>query len=220
MSSRSVKTQPARRRLQCKPGKIVIVSSPSGGGKTSICRKLLSPARRDRGWRFSVSYTTRQKRPGERNGREYFFVNEDEFQQLVAADFFAEHFKVHLYHYGTPRRPLQQAPGKGDIMLLDVDVQGALRLKKEYPDALTIFILPPSIASLKQRLRKRGTETSDHLTVRFQNARKEMRLYPRFEYVVVNKELSEAVSRVLSIVEAHHCRTDKLNPEQMKRISG
>jgi len=170
--------------------------------------------------RFSISYTTRQRRPGERNGREYYFINDNEFQRLVAAGFFAEHFKVHLYHYGTPRGPLQQAPGKGGVMLLDVDIQGALRLKKEYPDAITIFILPPSIAALKERLRKRGTETSDQLAVRFHNARKEMRLYRRFEYVVVNKELGEAVSQVLSIVEAHHCRTDKLNPEQMKRISG
>ncbi len=105
-------------------------------------------------------------------------------------------------------------------MLLDVDVQGALRLKKVYPDAITIFILPPSITGLKRRLRKRGTETSGQLAVRFHNARKEMKLFHRFEYVVVNKVLSEAVSQVLGIVEAHHCRTDKLNLEQMKRIAG
>jgi guanylate kinase len=202
------------------PGKIVIISSPSGGGKTSICHRLLSRTRRQQGWTFSVSYTTRKARIGERHGREYFFVGESEFDRRVRAGFFAEHFRVHLYKYGTPRRPLEQVRRTGGVMLLDVDVNGAFRLRKEYPDALTIFILPPSLAELRRRLRKRGTETQEQLHVRFENARREMRLYRKFDYVVVNQDLDEAVADVLSIVRSHHCLTRTLPTEQIRQIIG
>ncbi len=203
-----------------KPGQIVIISSPSGGGKTSICRRLLSPMRRKAGWTFSVSYTTRKKRPGERDGREYCFVDEERFRQLVNRRFFAEHFKVHLYHYGTPRKPLEAIRNSGGVMLLDVDVQGAFRLCKEYPNAITIFILPPSVAALKARLRRRGTETREQLRVRFENARTEMRLYDRFEYVVINDELDEAVRDVLSIIRSGRCRVRDIPMEQIRKIVG
>jgi guanylate kinase len=105
-------------------------------------------------------------------------------------------------------------------MLLDVDVNGAFRLRKEFSDAITIFILPPSIAELRRRLRKRGTETQEQLRVRFENARREMRLYRKFDYVVVNQDLDEAVQDVLSIVRSHHCLTNTLPSEQIRRIIG
>lgn len=205
--------------MKRKPGTIVVISSPSGGGKTSICRKLLSPSRKKQGWQFSISYTTRKKRPSEKNGREYFFVTEQEFQKLVQADYFAEHFKVHLYHYGTPRKPLEKVLRQGGVMILDVDVQGAFRLKKEYPQAITIFILPPSIATLKRRLIKRGTETMEQRRVRFENSKKEISLYRKFEYSVINDDLDAAVGEVLSIINCHHCRTENLNPEQIRKLS-
>ena len=204
--------------MRSKPGKIVVISSPSGGGKTSICRKLLSPARKRRGWQFSISYTTRQKRPGERNGREYWFVSEARFKELIKANFFAEHFKVHLYRYGTPRGPLEQAVRQGGVIILDVDVQGAFRLKKVYPEAVTIFILPPSVRELRRRLIRRGTETPDQRRVRFENARKEMRLYRRFEYCVINEDLNTAVGEVLSIIDCHHCRSEHIRPEHIKKL--
>ena len=160
-----------------KPGKIVIISSPSGGGKTSICRRLLSPARKRQGWRFSVSYTTREKRPGEKDGRAYYFVSDQEFGHLAQSGFFAEHCHVHLYHYGTPRRPLEQIIKQGGVMVLDVDVQGAVKLRNVYPQAITIFVLPPSVAALRTRLKRRGTESKEQLKVRFQNARREMKLF-------------------------------------------
>ena len=203
-----------------KPGKIVIISSPSGGGKTSICRKLLSPTRRRQGWTFSVSYTTRKKRIGERNGREYHFVKEEKFHSLVKKDYFAEYFKVHLYHYGTPRGPLDGIRNKGGVIILDVDVQGAFKLRREYPDAITIFISPPSIAELKRRLRRRGTETDEQLKVRFKNAIDEMKLFYKFDYVVINKELNVAVKQVLSIINAHECRTDYINKKQFTEKIG
>ncbi len=199
-------------------GNILIISSPSGGGKTSICRKLLSPSRKKEGWQFSISYTTRKKRPNEKDGREYFFVSEAEFQQLVRKDFFAEHFQVHLYHYGTPRGPLEKVLSKGGVMVLDVDVKGALKLKKEYPQAITVFILPPSIAQLRRRLRRRGTETKEQLKVRFENSKAEIKLYNKFEYAVINDDLDTAVDKVLSIVKSHGCRTKMMKEEQITRL--
>jgi guanylate kinase len=205
-----------------KPGKIVIISSPSGGGKTSICRKLLTPGRRRQGWTFSISYTTRDRRYGERDGREYHFVDDKTFDELVRRDFFAEHFKVHLYKYGTPRGPLEQVSRRGGVMILDVDAKGAKKLHREYPDATSIFILPPSIADLKRRLKQRGTETREQLAVRLRNAIQEMRSFRRFGfgYVVMNKELNVAVRQVLDIIAADNLRVEKVDPEQIRRITG
>lgn len=204
------------------PGQIVIISSPSGGGKTSICRRLLSPARKRRGWTFSISYTTRRRRPGERNHREYHFVDDRQFDKLARSDFFAEHFKVHLYKYGTPRKPIDQIRKQGGVMLFDVDVQGARRLKTEYPDAISIFVMPPSRAELRRRLDRRGTETKEQLKIRLTNALSEMRTFKRFkiDYVVINEELSTAVSQVLSIVKAHPCRIDRFDSELLRKITG
>ena len=199
-------------------GKVVIISSPSGGGKTSICRKLLSTTRKKAGWRFSISDTTRAMRVGEKDGREYNFVTEKEFKEKVRANYYAEHFKVHLYNYGTPRKPLESVLKHGGVLLLDVDVKGAMKLKKEYPNAITIFIMPPSVKELRKRLIQRGTETKQQLKIRFENAIKELMLFKKFDYAVVNKELNTAVDEVLAIIKSHHCRTDILNAEQIKNI--
>lgn len=203
-----------------KPGKILIISSPSGGGKTSICRKLLSSARKKSGWEFSVSYTTRLPRRGERDGREYHFVLKKDFDRKVKESFFVEHFAVHLYQYGTPKHLLEQKIKKGGVLLLDIDVQGALKIKKNYPEAITIFILPPNEKALRRRLLARGTETKEQLKVRFENAKTEMDLYHKFEYVVINNDLSEAVTKVLNIVSSHECRSEIYKKEQISRITG
>jgi len=202
------------------PGRIVIISSPSGGGKTSICQRLLSPARKKKGWQFSISYTTREKRRGERNGREYHFINNEEFNRLAKSGFFAEHCCVHQYRYGTPRLPLEEVIRQGSVMVLDVDVKGAFKLRKVYPRAITVFVLPPSVAALRKRLKRRGTESKEQLKVRFQNARREMKLFRRFEYVVINDDLNTAVRQVLSIIDSHRCRTKNLDMEQIVKITG
>jgi guanylate kinase len=183
-----------------RPGTIVIISSPSGGGKTSICRRLLTPERESAGWRFSISYTTRDKRKGEENGREYFFVSDEEFARLADTDFFAEHFRVHLYRYGTPREQLNSVIAGGGVILLDVDVQGAARLRQEYPQAVSIFVQPPSIEALRQRLQKRGTETEDQLEVRLNNSIEEMKANKDFDHTVINEDLDTAVDQVLKII--------------------
>lgn len=172
-------------------GKIVIISSPSGGGKTTICRGLL---KRNPSWKFSISYTTRPMRDGEADGREYYFTSRPEFMKRRRTDFFAESARVHLHYYGTPRQPLEKAMTRGDIILLDVDVKGAASIKKEYPQSLSIFILPPSEAELRRRLKRRGTETREQVRVRLQNAIAEMKKFNRFDYVIINKNINEAVS--------------------------
>ncbi|MBI5267921.1 MAG: guanylate kinase [candidate division Zixibacteria bacterium] len=208
-----------------KPGLMVIISSPSGGGKSSICRRLLTPSRRKMGWKFSISFTTRPKRKSERDGREYHFVSQQKFQTLAAQGMFAEHFHVHLYDYGTPREPIQRLSQTGGVMLFDVDVQGATRLHEEYPDALTIFILPPSTTELRRRLKLRGTESKSDFQIRFENARKEMcavmqeRTYP-FDYVVINDKLDEAVADVLAIIRTGRLRYGRIPAEQIEKILG
>jgi guanylate kinase len=205
-----------------KPGKIVIISSPSGGGKTSICRGLLIDERKKEGWRFSISHTTRQKREGEQHGKEYFFVTEEEFDQKAAEGFFAEHFKVHLYKYGTPCEQLDNVVEHGGVILLDVDVQGAAEILKEYPDAISIFVLPPSKEQLKERLHRRGTETPEQLEIRYNNAKQEMNEYRNFQYTVINEQLDSAINDVLEIIAnhpaPHPCRTENINKEQITSI--
>lgn len=201
------------------PGKVIIISSPSGGGKSSICRKLLSRNRKA-GWRFSVSVTTRPRRPNEKNGREYRFVTHQEFMKRRKAGEFAESCQVHRFYYGTPRKPLDRIVESGGVILLDVDVKGAFKLKKKYRTAATLFILPPSKAELMRRLKKRGTEDDKHLRIRQKRAISEMRLFRKFEYVIINDDLDKAVKEVEMIVKSLHCRTDNLNSEQIDRIVG
>nr|MBN2276681.1 guanylate kinase [candidate division Zixibacteria bacterium] len=200
-------------------GKIVIISSPSGGGKSSICQSLLKKNRRS-GWKFSISYTTRPKRPNERDGREYFFVDHAEFMRLRDRGQFAEWCQVHRFYYGTPRQPLEEVLYNGGVMILDVDVKGARKLKKEYEKAVKIFILPPSRGELKRRLKQRGTEDDKHLKIRQRRALSEMKLYKQFEYTVINRDLETAVNEVDMIIKSLHCRRNNLDLEQIGRIIG
>jgi len=200
-------------------GKIVIISSPSGGGKSSICRRLLKRNRKA-GWTFSISYTTRPRRPNERDGREYYFVDHNEFMGLRRDGMFAESCQVHRYYYGTPRSPIEKIRRQGGVMLFDVDVKGARRLKEQYREAVTIFVLPPGRRELLKRLKRRGTEDDKHLRIRQRRALSEMKLYRRFEYVVINKELGSAIREVEMIVKTLHCRQAGLDPEQIRRIIG
>lgn len=208
----------SKRKRLGKRGQIVIISSPSGGGKTSICRKLLTPTRKNLGWRFSVSYTTRQRRKGEQDGREYQFVSLAEFRKMAAGSYFVESFKVHGHNYGTPRISLEKVIKGGGVLLLDVDWRGGLKIKRGFPDATTIFVMPPSKAVLRKRLESRATETREQLNLRFANAIREMECYRRFEYTVFNRDLKQAVREVLSIIEAHPCRSDLIDSEQIDRL--
>jgi len=200
------------------PGKIIVISSPSGVGKTSICQGILTEPRKAEGWRFSISYTTRKKRPTETDGREYFFVSSEKFDELAQKDFFAEHFQVHLYKYGTPRTMIEETIKEGGLLLLDVDLQGALAIKSDYPDAVTFFILPPSITAWGSRLTKRGTETDEQLKVRFKNARDEVKSYQEFEHLIINDQLNLAIEEILCIITSSEVVGNSVPHQEIEAI--
>ena len=172
-------------------GVLVIVSSPSGAGKTTLCQRLL----REFGpqLEFSVSYTTRPMRPGEVNGRDYWFVAPDVFEEMVRRDEFAEHATVHQNKYGTARAPIERALGVGRDIIFDVDWQGGAALSALWPeDSLKIFILPPSLAELEKRLRQRATDAPEVIERRLKKAIEELEHYREYRHLIVNDDVDRA----------------------------
>jgi len=180
---------------------IYVISGPSGSGKTTLIREVLS---RVPGLRFSVSHTTRPKRAGEMDGRDYHFVNEKVFQRMVRRGEFIEWAVVHNFYYGTAARELRQA-GRNDLVL-DIDVQGAAQVKRKVRGAVFVFILPPNYQELKARLKKRGLDDPAVVRRRLERARQEIRSYHRFDYLVINDDLKEATRELESIIRCHRCR--------------
>jgi len=177
----------------------VILSAPSGGGKTTIARELLA-AREDLG--YSVSCTTRTPRPGEMDGRDYFFLSRAEFARRRERGEFAESAEVHGNLYGTLRSEVQRVLDAGKHVIMDIDVQGAQQFLRVFPQSVTIFVLPPSGDVLLDRLRQRQTESKDQLAKRLLSALQELQAVEWYEYVVVNDELAKAVHRVSAIIDA------------------
>lgn len=190
-----------------KPVFPVILSSPSGGGKTSIAKALLA-RRQDIG--YSVSCTTRAPRAGEANGKDYYFLTELEFIARRAKGDFAESAQVHGLWYGTLRSEVEKVLGSGKHVILDIDVQGAAQFRRAFPQAVLVFVLPPSGESLLERLRERGTENAAQLTRRLQSAIAELKAVPEYQYVVINDELERAVQRVAGIIDAETMRRERL----------
>lgn len=185
-------------------GNLIIISSPSGGGKGTLIREIL---RSLADLKFSVSYTTRQKRDGEQDGREYHFVDRDEFQRLLESGEFLEHAEVHGNYYGTSINQVRKLMDAGTDVLLEIDVQGASILHDKVPDAISIFIMPPSFETLRTRLTMRATESSGDLQVRLTNSFNEIKEYTRFKYVVINDDLSKAVNELRTIICAERLRS-------------
>jgi guanylate kinase len=185
-------------------GILFVISAPSGAGKSTLCRELLDifPD-----MRHSISFTTRKPRPGEVDGRDYFFVDRDEFQRMVAADGFAEWAEVHGNLYGTALKTLQECREAGIDLLLDIDCQGAEQLKRKWSDGVNIFILPPSYQELRRRLEGRNTDAPEIIATRIDNAAAEINAAGRYDYIVVNDVFSRAVEGLKSIVEAERHRT-------------
>ncbi|HVP69883.1 MAG TPA: guanylate kinase [Gemmatimonadaceae bacterium] len=190
-----------------KPVFPVILSSPSGGGKTTIAKALLA-RRQDIG--YSVSCTTRAPRAGEANGKDYYFLTEQEFVARRAKGDFAESAQVHGLWYGTLRSEVEKVLGSGKHVILDIDVQGAAQFRRAFPQAVLVFVLPPSGESLLERLRERGTENAAQLTRRLQSAIAELKAVPEYQYVVINDELERAVQRVAGIIDAETMRRERL----------
>jgi guanylate kinase len=178
---------------------LLVVSGPSGVGKGTVVRRLLErvPAL----WE-SVSYTTRPRRPSEVEGVDYYFVSRPEFELLRVSDGFLECFEVFGDLKGTPRAPVEQRLAAGDDVLLEIDVQGALRVKELLPEAVLVFLTPPTFEELERRLRDRGTESPEELARRLGEARQELERAPDFDVVVVNDDLERAVGEVAGILTA------------------
>jgi guanylate kinase len=193
-----------------KTGLLVVISSPSGAGKTTLCQRLL---RDESALVFSVSYTTRPIRPGERQGADYHFVDDETFQQMVERDEFAEWAEVHGKRYGTSIGFVDEALSGGRDVLFDIDYQGGRQLRAKFEaDALLVFILPPSLAELERRLRRRATDSEEVIRRRLQKAHEEIEHYGLYDYLIVNDDLDRAYAELRSIYRAEHRRRSRMAP--------
>lgn len=206
MSRSKTSPKPAAVVRRAGPPLLVVLTAPSGTGKSTVAQHLFALQPR---LRFSVSHTTRRPRPGEEDGTHYHFVDDATFDEMVAGGAFAEWAHVHKQRYGTSRAEIDRLTGAGFDVLLDVDVQGARQLMESYPDAVSVFLLPPSLGELERRLVGRGTESREQLATRLGTARTELREAARFRYVVVNDEVERAAADFLSILHAERCRRDR-----------
>lgn len=188
-------------------GLLLVVSAPSGAGKTSICRDIM---RMFPEIVYSISYTTRPPRPGEVDGRDYRFISDTDFRAGIAKGDFIEWNEVYGYLYGTSGSDIKELLGKNKDIILDLDTKGAVNLKKLFPDGIYIFISPPSLEELKKRLRKRGSETSKDLKIRLNNALEEMKEAFWYDYLIFNEKLPVAVEQFKSVYLAEKCRRQRL----------
>jgi len=194
--------------MKNKPGLLFVVSAPSGAGKTTLCRAVTDSLEQ---LTHSISYTTRAPRTGEIDGRDYYFVSQDRFQQMVQAGDFAEWAEVHSNLYGTSRRVLDDMIAKGIDVILDIDTQGAKQIKKNYGNAVYIFIMPPSLEILEERLRNRRSDHEEEIKKRMRRSREEIKEYALYDYLIVNRNFERALTDIRSVIIAERCRTRVMN---------
>ena len=185
---------------------MVVLSGPSGVGKSSFVQELLSAGL---DLKYSVSATTRARRPDEGEGSDYFYLGREEFRRRVEAGEFVEWAEVHGELYGTLRSETERWLKVGKNVLLDIDVQGGRAVRGVYPDGVFIFVLPPSLSSLEERLRGRGTDSEERIRLRLENARREMALVSEYEYAIVNDDLKTAFRQIASVIVAESCRVSR-----------
>lgn len=187
-------------------GFLLVLSGPSGAGKGTVSTALMKESK---DIIFSISLTTRKPRPTEIDGENYFFVDEEEFERMVRDDELLEYAKVHNNYYATPKKFVFEQIEKGEIVLLEIDVQGALQIKKKYKNAIFIFLLPPNMSELKNRIVKRGTEKPEDIDTRFNNAFKELDFVGEYDYFVVNNTVEQAVVDIKNIIAAEKLRVKR-----------
>ena len=188
-------------------GLLIVVSGPSGAGKDTICQKLIKE--NSNIW-MSVSMTTRKPRPLEKDGVDYFFVSSEEFENKINDNTFLEYASYNDYYYGTPKDKVEEKLNEGKDVILVIDINGAINIKKIIPSALFIFIMPPDMETLKNRLIGRKTESKDKVVQRFITAYNEVNNYKKYNYVVVNDKVEDAVNKVKSIIQSEKCRVDRI----------
>ncbi|MNM46485.1 MULTISPECIES: guanylate kinase [Clostridium] len=188
-------------------GLLIVISGPSGAGKGTICKELLD---KNDDLYISVSATTRNPRDGEIDGVNYYFIDRSEFMKKIEADDFLEYAEVYGNFYGTPKSKVEEMLLSGKNVILEIDIQGALKVKENSKEGIFVFILPPSMEELKQRIIKRGSETTESLMTRFKSAYQEINYVSKYNYAVVNDQVEEAVKKIEAILTAEKCRVDRI----------
>ena len=186
-------------------GNVIVISAPSGAGKSTLVKRLLASVP---SLTFSISYTTRPPRPGEQNGREYFFVTPARFKRMIAAREFVEWAQVHNHFYGTSWRQLLDTQAAGKDILLDIDVQGYAQVRRRLRKAVSVFVLPPSFRTLERRLRRRHSDAPEVIEKRLAVAREEIRHWPEYDYLVVNDRLARATAALRAVVTGARLRRE------------
>lgn len=187
-------------------GRLLVISGPSGAGKGSISKRIVEEVE---DLIYSISMTTRAPRPDEVDGTNYYFVTHEEFEQTIKENGFLEYAKVYGEFYGTPSAKVMAYLEEGKDVVLEIDIQGAMNIRKSYPKGVLIFILPPSMAELRTRITGRGSETKSDIELRLGEALKEIAYIDKYDYCVVNGDLDEAVNRVKAIIIAEHSRVEE-----------
>lgn len=188
-------------------GLLIVISGPSGAGKGTICKRFME---KNKDVTLSVSATTRSPRLGEMEGINYFFMSKQEFKEKIEGNDFLEYAEVYDNYYGTPRSNVEELLEDGKDVILEIDIQGALKVKENTREGVFVFILPPSMEELKQRIINRGSETQESLMKRFKSAYKEINFISKYNYAVVNDEVETAVEKLEAIISAEKCRVDRI----------
>lgn len=196
-------------------GILFILSGPSGVGKGTVRKALFE---QDTHLRYSISMTTRNMRPGEQDGVDYFYKSKEEFERLIGQNKLLEYASYVDNYYGTPRDYVEETLEAGHDVFLEIEVQGALQVKENFPQGVFIFLIPPSLEELKNRIVGRGTETPDLVKNRLNAARDEIEMMDAYDYVVVNDQLDHAVSKIQSIVQSEHCKRERVAKEYKKAL--
>ncbi|MEW6068970.1 MAG: guanylate kinase [Nitrospirota bacterium] len=190
-------------------GTLFIVSAPSGAGKTTLCKKIVSILPN---LKFSVSYTTRQKRKGEINGKDYKFISREKFKQMIDEGEFIEWAEIYEEFYGSSKKTIEELLSLGVDVLLDIDTQGAMQIKKKYKEGAYIFVLPPSLDVLKERLEKRKTDSKEEIEKRLRKSISEIKNYQMYDYVIINNKLEDALKEFEAIIISQRISTKIINP--------